>query len=791
MKKATPFYFLFCLLLGMFQFKIIKAVQNPAMIMTPRYYNVQLDSWSTLPTGTSNDSVTYYQGQVAADAQNIMMNAAGTDILFFIVDNHIYNKFGVESVSGINEFYYPITYTYNGNSYTISNPQIFPLFEVYNHVRKTEMVIIPDPGNCNGYYIICNSATNTSAAPILNYVNIPPLGPRNNNQYFNTQAIEPGDVGYNPDDPEFTYLNDVMILSGSGLGFIAPDGGDVSYPAYKNEVSMGVTKLNANNERYFIYENSGAIGSVTLYVYKINSTGITYQGKMIVGGVNYSLSNEPELEIKETAVAGEYKVAFTSGADELLYYGKINVNSLTFSGFTTALYDNNYSSESNPIRGIEFSPSGRYLYVLKEGGLDIFGYFDTDLTTPTFQNLTAGLSNAANYEGSQLELAYDGRLFFTSNTQYVQVANPNTPGGLVTTTNFPVGFTHPTRWLQDQIDGMDYSAHFLANTACCVQNTSYNKVDFTAIANATWTPTNNPLNNGSGAEVTIGHELRIPAGKVITIDGLTNGGLTIKFAPDAKLIIENSVDGLNGGRLILKNCTLTVDTRCSSIQFWSGVEVWGTNLQPQGTYTSGKQGWLKMEGNSMIEKAETGVYCGKRDGSGIFITNSGGGVVQGGSVSISTARIRNCYGGAVFAHYGQTSVSVFERFTFETTAALIEPVDPYIQLFLNNVTGIKVRGCTFQNTYLPTLASTYETISNKRGWGIFSYDANFDISSSVQIGGTTVTSKFINLSMGINANDFYTANTYGCYNSNFTNCVKGIYNNSVDLSITLNPQPIN
>jgi Secretion system C-terminal sorting domain len=749
MRKIERSCFLFFATFIMLQSNIIRAVQNPAMIMAPRYYNLALPGWQTLPTGIDNATTKYYHGEVAAHAQNIMMNAAGTEILFFMVDGQIYNKYGVK--------YYNDDLSGNGG-----------LFIFEDMVNKSELLIIPDPGNCRGYYIITN-ANDAAGSPYINYVNIPYEGLRNNNTTFLPGCQDATDSYFDNDSPYCMFNPDNPIFGGSPIQDAVPNANTYNFNGPKAELSLAATILNSNNERFVFLEIAGAGSAAELQVYKITTTSISYVGEIPLHGVYFSLYQNPELEVKETTDPNVYKIAYTSGYDKDIFYGTVNVSLLTSTGFTLALYQNGLYN----IHGIEFSPNGNYLYTLKNGP-STFGYFDLTLLSPVFVNQTGNLPFAADYANSKLELDYNGKLFFTGTNKFMQVSNPNTPGSLsYSSTNFPIGFTHPTNILQDQIDGMNYSAHLLI-PACCVQNTTYNKVDFTATANATWTPTFNPIQNGL-ATVTIGHSLVIPKDKVITISGMI-----IKFAPGAKLIIEDAGTGTNGGRLTLINSTLTVEQSCSTEEFWEGVEIWGNNLVAQGTFTTGKQGWMVMSTNSIIEKARIGVYCAKRDAGGYAIVNTGGGVIKGGSNIISTARITNCQTGVVLANYNYLNsnvVSSFERFTFETTAALIEQVNPASHLVLIGVRGVNIKGCTFKNSWQTTLISSYETTDNIRGTGITSINADYLVTKS----GTTYITNFNNLFYGISAINTSGTNTYGCLFSTFTSCVRGIYNSNVDL----------
>ena len=763
MKKIRTIKMRLFFLIALLNYSVVlqSQSQNRAMILAPKYLDVLNNTLYSLPTSTTPGG---YNGQAADFAQNIQMNAAGTEILFFIVDEEIYNKYGVRGLKTSEDW---------ALFDNITDPS--------EAVGISEICVIPDPGNCNQYYILAIPIY--ANAPLINKIVMPAEGSfdsdgnaLNNNAVFDpfycgTEICTISDgVGVPIDVYYESYLPVIIDTPGADFG------------GTKACTGMAVTKLRSDGSRILFIQENAESAPTAIYVYKIGTSTIQFMGMAADPDYEnvFDSSSQPELEVIETSVPNEYRLAWViNNGGEWVMSTKFNINSLNtqvpLDVVMSIIYDINLGDRA--VASVEFSPNGRYLYMLNTTSpgytTTIFSYYDFQLNTWT--DITSQLPNATNYQYSELELGYSSgtsnKLFLTRFTKYMQIGNPNTPASLTfTESTYPGGFTHPKAILQDQIDGMNYSTHFLANTACCLQNTAYSKVAFTATTSATWTPGSNPI--GAGAVVTIGNELRIPAGKVVTIDGMT-----IKFAPDAKLIIESGTGLINGGRLVLKNTTLTVDTSCGSSLFWGGVEVWGVSNLGQGSYSSGVQGWLKMDVNSTIEKAEFGVLCAKRNSNGLIQSNTGGGVVQGGSSTISTARIRNCRIGANLQPYSLTSVSIFERFTFETTQVLLEDAIAQNHLVLSSIQGVNIKGCTFQNT-LPSNQGLYETTDLVRGIGIFSVDANYRVDFS----GTTIKTKFINLAAGIYAFNFGGSNTYSCKNSLFTNCVKGIYNYGINSS---------
>lgn len=117
--------------------------QNPLWAMPPYYYDMTVTT--LLPTFVGNKS-----------ASNIQLDFNG-DILFYIVDNNVFDSDGQVIDNLI-------------SSYKNSH---LPHHNICMGVANTsEIVIIPDPSNCNRYYIITSAETsiscNTPVTPMLN-----------------------------------------------------------------------------------------------------------------------------------------------------------------------------------------------------------------------------------------------------------------------------------------------------------------------------------------------------------------------------------------------------------------------------------------------------------------------------------------------------------------------------------------------------------------------------------------------------------------------------------------------
>jgi hypothetical protein len=293
---------------------------------------------------------------------------------------------------------------------------------------------------------------------------------------------------------------------------------------------------------------------------------------------------------------------------------------------------------------------------------------------------------------------------------------------------------------------------------CCDKGTTYNKNDFTAsgsITTQTWTPTSNPLNNNGGTMASIKGTITIPAGYDITISGMN-----LSFGPNGRIVVQNSINSLLGGRLTIDNTRLRGEgTKCEMSNMWNGIEVKGNASTPQLGKTSSKQGWLTIQNGSIIEDAWFGVNISKNlnTGAGIneeyysweYSDNPVGGVVEASNCFFYNNRKDLHMGPFENKTPGGTVVNNMSRFTnvvFSTTAALyLKSNNPYGQgtthANLSGVRGIQFNGCDFTNTYYASLPM------DKRGTGIKANNSIFSINNN----GSTDIAQFQNLNYGISS----------------------------------------
>jgi len=451
-------------------------------------------------------------------------------------------------------------------------------------------------------------------------------------------------------------------------------------------------------------------------------------------------------------------------------------------------------------RGLEFSEGGEFLYV-------------THTTTPQhptafeYYNFATGNDtlvpvpgqNISDFQYSMLEMAFDQKLMLANENGLYALDNATDPtSGISLFSSFDYepnaeGEALPSLlksyMLQDQIDGTNYLASFTEDVACCIESSTYDVDLFVASISESWTPSSNPLNNGSGDEVYIKQEIKIPAGKTITIKNME-----LHFAPGARLVVENGI-GITGigGKLILDSTTLTADARCDKSAMWLGVEVWGNQSLAQGA----NQGYFELQNYSVIEDAMIGILVSARptlydpteQGCGLnpvypttnFMNQRNGGIVK---AIVGKSTLRNNKQGVYFRKYfggtassGANNQSLFDQVSFVWDDTV--KTEPRNHARLEEVKGVIFRGCYFGNQVSEGL--TYF----QKGNGILSKDAQFHVyalcTSQIGLGqscppASWERSKFVDLDFGIisvNNNGL----SMSCMDANFDRNRHGIHLN--------------
>ncbi len=384
--------------------------------------------------------------------------------------------------------------------------------------------------------------------------------------------------------------------------------------------------------------------------------------------------------------------------------------------------------------GIEFSPNGRYSYWLNSyrtdngpnGSTQYLGYFDWDNGTIHFIDVEGVLP----FVDSQMELASapdgSGLALYVCGTSATAgfwlgaLLGPDNPTsaiwlpdaielqGVSLLEDGSIGQLFPDldRYhLLPKQDLNDQSQAMLAGESCCgAAHAMLSFRDHLVPAGvASWTTTSNPFQDRTIIRVT--GELRFQAGAEISAHDL-------EFRMDAgtSIVIEE------GALFACYGCTFT--NACPDA-LWKGFRVEGDRYDF--TQDDGHQGQLRLF-DSSVDHAEVGVWCGREVAPGVAHPSYGGGAVRAYNCLFT-----DCVVGARVEGYHRydgngaelPNLNYFGDCRFETTVAWITDEVPDAHLYLRDVNGVDIDGCTFVNSAPELFSIEY------LGRGIFAHDAGF------------------------------------------------------------------
>lgn len=380
------------------------SAQNPVLSVPAKWLQLPGPAAWSLPTGD-------YAGAAAVYGHNAMADVNG-NLAFFMVDDNIYDK--------------------NGNWLAWLN-----LPGSVTMAPSPEIAIVPKPGSCTKYYLFYGLGAG---------------GLGTTEAYYSELDVTAGSGAISP-------VNMVSML---------PAGGSWA----RSRVAFAATKVRPDGSRFmFVYS-----GLNSLYRYKITSSGITYDGYTYsVPGTISAGDQHAELELYEKS-DGTYKLALSSKTSTTSA-GMVHTTTLSAAGVVTNSVSYTFpaatSTEQISVAGLEYSPDGNILYV-------------THTTSPSnlepieYINLTTGVRNALavtgknDFKTSYIELGKDANMYLATSNRLAKLTSPNSPAvgnwvnSAVSLTYTPI--THPgssmpsVYTLPDQIDGMDYRAHYVQNS---------------------------------------------------------------------------------------------------------------------------------------------------------------------------------------------------------------------------------------------------------------------------------------------------------------------------------------
>jgi len=714
-----------------------------------------------------------YHGQESEHTHAAMQDISG-NLLFFVMDGFVYNKDG---------------YVFGS---------IFPISaENYGVLGNAEVSIIPNPKNCQQYFIVFTETIGKLSGG----------GHRNRPIYATLDLSKP-----NVFNPIFNgnILNQYGApYTGAAATYTAHDLRQGLTPSWENapkyqNVFMATSKLRENNTRFLFVSNGE-----TVWRYEVSSNGIRFDNHSFIldGGEGFGLNFRSEMELHQLSngnyrIAVPYTAPFVSNTAQtriLITDLDNNGNIIQTSKQLLDFYKSNSPDIPVNIKGLEFSPNGNYLYIthntnpLHTEPFQVYNIL-TQSFVPQTTFSTQFINEVADYKLSQIELSNDnvsgGRLYLVNSTGMATIDNADDPYNL-NWNNSAQNFNYnlSTRGIQsqpndgkslyilpDQIDGMDYTDHFTIDLECCKINQTYDisVEDQTNeyATNGTWVDGNNPLgvNNNLTSPIYVKDNLTIKSGTNISINNME-----FHFAPNAQLIIED------GARLQIRNSILTADDRCDTNAMWHGVEVWGKGVIGFQEDVCGKL----LGVNSTITNAyeATANYRHKIANSkpiiGSEVPGSVGGIIQLTKVTLLNNQYdvyMEPYQNVVVLggnSYYPDDKTFFNDCNFITTSRLKNPnVLLEHHTVLNQVNGIKFLGCKFNNS-APLGTYTY----NERGTGIRTYNSKFTVTNF-----NSITSQFTNLYRGVNAESWNTVKTARITNTNFYNIWRGVYLKGMNLA---------
>jgi len=234
-----------------------------------------------------------------------------------------------------------------------------------------------------------------------------------------------------------------------------------------------------------------------------------------------------------------------------------------------------------------------------------------------------------------------------------------------------------------------------------------------------------------------------------------------------------------GGKLNLFGATLT--KVCSDL--WKGIEVWGDSDTMQNF--AGLQGSIRVDSNTLIEYAETGIIAGCKDIDPEEISPyiRAGGIVKAqnshfvnNTVDIEFQPYRNLH---PYEHKVELSnKSDFNNCVFETDNNELNYFPPDKHVVLNGVKDVNFSGCTFKGSDGLDLNKNAD---RDKGYGIYSLGSSFYVDNYCSTQSISPcpdsllkTSSFENLRYGIYGLEWNTSRLIRIDSATFKNNICGI-----------------
>jgi hypothetical protein len=265
----------------------------------------------------------------------------------------------------------------------------------------------------------------------------------------------------------------------------------------------------------------------------------------------------------------------------------------------------------------------------------------------------------------------------------------------------------------------------------------------------------NPSNSITVSSTETWTRSRALSGNLTVASGFT---LTIQcylfMPPTAKIIVER------GAKLIVDGGVITSATK----QLWYGIDAWGNSSLSQFTTGNSSQSTVEVKNGGVIEYMQTGIITDRPGYPGY----------HGAIIKLTDAVLLNNVRGVQLLSYSNflpssgtpaSNQSAFQNTRFETTP-LWQTIygNPAAMISMDNVSGVKIRGCSFLNS-----TSLAQLSSLNRGTGISSLDASFSIEAL-----STTRSEFEGLTYGVNCSATNPLKSITVCYSDFNNNLRGV-----------------
>ncbi|MDD2635082.1 MAG: hypothetical protein PHW82_06240, partial [Bacteroidales bacterium] len=631
-----------------------------------------------------------YLGQKPLFAHQIVNDSAG-NLLFFIIDNNIYDKYGYAFEITVNNQVVKAELQPEYNQFKVYNSDPYGGTYGDNHMYHN-ICIVPVPESCNEYFIIYTM--------------------RFSDMYGTQWEGFEIEVYYR----KITLLNEMEIIltepvklslnvTGACRACNSLSIGVTEYSDYYNDYLLVIQWMH----QYRIFRITDEIVNTHKELSREENrySDETYDNRDL-GGCELNKRPDAVLFIKNDEV---YHIipgyfSFDEQYKNKIIYCNFSRNydliSQPYSNIGLSGYTDDNSTTDSIIRGMEQSPNKDYIYFTMNEGSSIY-YFDISNFVSnggsfpsTYQTCIS--TNNKDFSLSHMETFNDNKIYLYNHDETTNLGslssinNPNSPTTTTISHNCFAGIqsklvctvnltdTHKKYLFNHQIDDSDYETNY-PSVYC-------NQPDWSTIGSAaTWSPgvNNNPFRSETGV-VYFNDDLEIPTGKYIQLNNME-----FHFAANKKAIINT------GATLRIVGTKLTSANHCSSTVMWGGVDIMCNKILDQNT---ANQGRLRMDAGSEISNATTGVNV------------RGGGICQ-----IYAGNFTNNQTGIYFHTYTHPTVPTYnagivQSANFITNSSLNNQTNPFYHVMMQSVKGIKITNCTFTNTRENSVAA------NTRGYAI-------------------------------------------------------------------------